>query len=408
MLDETKGETAGRLLTVRERMEEHRKNPQCTSCHRVIDPLGLALENFDVTGKYRIKDAGMPVDPSGVLYDGTPMSGPAGLRAALLKHQDVVLLSFTEHLMTYALGRRIDAADMWAVRRVIRDAEKRNLKISSFVQGVATSPLFTMGRATERVNDRRRAIIAEGGTFGAAGADMNVITGKHLHRRTVLKGIGATVALPFLDAMMPAGVSAQTRKVRLVAMEMVHGSAGSTAFGLSKNLWAPAATGSAFDLSVTALSPLEPWREYLTIVSNTDVRMAEAFAPPEIGGDHFRSAAVFLTQSHPKQTQGSDLQGRHLARPAVRAEVRAGDADSLDAAVRRERRPGRRLLLRVFLRVYRLDQLGQRGRSAADDSRPARGVRSAVRHRRHARGARRSPQPQSQHPRLGHRSPPTG
>ena len=136
---------------------------------------------------------------------------------------------------------------------------------------------------------------------------MNFITGKHLDRRTVLKGIGATVALPFLDAMMPAGVSAQTRKVRLVAMEMVHGSAGSTAFGLSKNLWAPAATGSAFDLSVTALSPLEPWRDYITIVSNTDVRMAEAFAPPEIGGDHFRSAAVFLTQSHPKQTQGSDL-----------------------------------------------------------------------------------------------------
>ena len=148
-LEETKGEMAGKVLTVRERMEEHRKNPQCTSCHRVIDPLGLALENFDVTGRYRIKDAGMPVDPSGVLYDGTPMSGPVGLRSALLKHQDAFLLSFTEHLMTYALGRRIDANDMWAVRRIIRDAEKRNLKISSFVQGVATSPLFTMGRGAE-------------------------------------------------------------------------------------------------------------------------------------------------------------------------------------------------------------------------------------------------------------------
>src|SRR5687767_3400753 len=136
---------------------------------------------------------------------------------------------------------------------------------------------------------------------------MHFITHKHLDRRTVLKGIGATIALPFLDAMMPAGVSAQTRKLRLVAMEMVHGSAGSTALGLSKNLWAPAATGSAFDLSPTSLAPLEPWREYVTIVSNTDVRMAEAFSPPEIGGDHFRSAAVFLTQSHPKQTQGSDV-----------------------------------------------------------------------------------------------------
>ena len=148
-LEETKGEMAGKVLTVRERMEEHRKNPQCTSCHRVIDPLGLALENFDVTGKYRIKDAGMPVDPSGTLYDGMAMSGPEGLRAALLKHQDVFLLSFTEHLMTYALGRRIEAGDMWAVRRVIRDAEKKNLKISAFIQGVATSPVFTMGSVPE-------------------------------------------------------------------------------------------------------------------------------------------------------------------------------------------------------------------------------------------------------------------
>ena len=137
---------------------------------------------------------------------------------------------------------------------------------------------------------------------------MNFITQKHLNRRTVLKGLGATIALPFLDAMTPALRAQAAKKVRLVAMEMVHGSAGATAFGATRNLWAPAATGSAFDLSVTAMSPLEPWRDYLTIVSNTDVRNAEAFLPPEIGGDHFRSAAVFLTQSHPKQTQGSDLQ----------------------------------------------------------------------------------------------------
>ena len=144
-LEETKGEVAGKVLTVRERMEEHRKNPQCTSCHRVIDPLGLSLENFDVTGKFRIKDSGMPVDPAGTLYDGTPMAGPDGLRAALLKHQDVFLLSFTENLMTYALGRRVEAPDMWMVRRLIRDAAKRDYKVSAFVQALATSPVFTMG-----------------------------------------------------------------------------------------------------------------------------------------------------------------------------------------------------------------------------------------------------------------------
>jgi hypothetical protein len=135
------------------------------------------------------------------------------------------------------------------------------------------------------------------------------ITKKHLSRRTMLKGLGVTIGLPLLDAMVPAARAwAPARKLRFVAVEMVHGSAGSTAFGLQRNLWSPAAVGSAFDLSVTALSPLEPYREYLTIVSNTDVRNAEAFTAPEIGGDHFRSAAVFLTQAHPRQTQGSDLQ----------------------------------------------------------------------------------------------------
>jgi len=135
------------------------------------------------------------------------------------------------------------------------------------------------------------------------------ISRKQMSRRTVLKGMGVTVALPFLDAMAPAGrVLANTpARVRLACIEMVHGSAGSTAFGIKKNLWAPAAVGREFDLGPGSLAPLEPFKEHLTIVSNADVRNAEAFTPPEIGGDHFRSSAVFLTQMHPKQTQGSDV-----------------------------------------------------------------------------------------------------
>ena len=139
------------------------------------------------------------------------------------------------------------------------------------------------------------------------------ITRKHLSRRTVLKGMGVTVALPFLDAMLPAGAftrrasaAGAAGKTRLVCMEMVHGSAGSTVIGIQKNLFAPAKVGSDFEFS-PILNPLEPFRDYVTIVSNTDVHNAEAFAPPEIGGDHFRSSAVFLTQSHPKQTQGNDV-----------------------------------------------------------------------------------------------------
>src|SRR6185295_15299545 len=104
-----------------------------------------------------------------------------------------------------------------------------------------------------------------------------IITKRHLSRRTVLKGMGVTVALPFLDAMTPAlAAAAASPKVRFVAIEMVHGAAGSTAYGLKNNLWSPAATGRAFDLAPTSLSPLEPLRDYVTIVSNTDVRMAEA------------------------------------------------------------------------------------------------------------------------------------
>jgi hypothetical protein len=134
------------------------------------------------------------------------------------------------------------------------------------------------------------------------------ITRKHISRRTVLRGMGVTVALPFLQAMVPAGTArAATRKVRLACIEMVHGSAGATTFGLQKNLWSPAGVGRDFDLTGTALASLEPFRDYLTIVSNTDVRNAEAFELPEIGADHFRSSAVFLTQARPKQTQGSDV-----------------------------------------------------------------------------------------------------
>jgi hypothetical protein len=143
---------------------------------------------------------------------------------------------------------------------------------------------------------------------------MAYLTKQHLSRRTVLKGMGVSIALPLLDAMVPAatayakteaGVSAA--RPRLIAIEMVQGSAGSTAIGLQKNLWSPAATGVDFDLSPSSLAPLESFRDYLTIVSNTSVKNAEALLPPEIGGDHFRSSAVFLTQAHPKQTQGSDV-----------------------------------------------------------------------------------------------------
>ncbi len=141
-----------------------------------------------------------------------------------------------------------------------------------------------------------------------------ILTGKHMSRRTVLRGLGVSIALPLLDSMIPAGrVFAQTAagksasRTRLVCIEQVHGAAGSTEYGMAQNLWAPAATGRTFDLSKGSLSPLEPYKKYLTIVSNSDSRMAEASTPAEVGGDHFRSSAVMYTQAHPKLTEGSDV-----------------------------------------------------------------------------------------------------
>jgi Protein of unknown function (DUF1552) len=143
---------------------------------------------------------------------------------------------------------------------------------------------------------------------------MAFITGSSLPRRTVLRGLGATIALPFLDAMVPArslwsrtAHGASLDRTRLVCIEMVHGAAGASEWGAKQHLWSPAAAGHDFDLSPTALSPMEPFRKYMTIVSDTDVRPAEATTAAEIGGDHFRSSAVFLTQAHPKQTESSDV-----------------------------------------------------------------------------------------------------
>jgi predicted component of type VI protein secretion system len=138
------------------------------------------------------------------------------------------------------------------------------------------------------------------------------LTGSSIPRRTFLRGMSTTVALPFLDAMVPVGrgaaaALAEVDATRFVAIEMVHGAAGCNEWGATQNLWSPAKTGRDFDLSPSALSSLEPFRDYLTIVSNTDVAGAEAEIPREIGGDHFRSSAVFLTQGHPKQTEGSDV-----------------------------------------------------------------------------------------------------
>ena len=284
----------------------HRANPSCSSCHRVIDPHRTLAREFRRDGRVahqrrrcdgRRLGRALRRKPSRRTSrsQGRPLEALGGLHSQL-------------HGKLHDLRAR-------APGRVLRHARRP----SDRARGGGERPphVFLHPRHREehalphgqrgggaRRDDRRSL------TKGEKRRMPMYSTNKHLSRRAVLRGMGATVALPFLEAMVPARrawADASPGDTRLVCIEMVHGAAGSNAIGLEKNLWSPAAVGRDFDLTSSSLSPLEPFREYITIVSNTDCRNAEAFSAPEVGGDHFRSSAVFLTQEHPKQTEGSDV-----------------------------------------------------------------------------------------------------
>jgi hypothetical protein len=136
-------------LPVRARLEEHRTNPVCASCHKMMDPIGLALENFDAVGAWRIHDTGFAVDPTGKLVDGTAVDGPVSLRQALVRHSDAFVRTFTEKLLTYALGRGIEYYDMPVVRSIDREAAANHDRFSGFVVAIVKSMPFQMRRAEE-------------------------------------------------------------------------------------------------------------------------------------------------------------------------------------------------------------------------------------------------------------------
>jgi hypothetical protein len=146
-LEETEASRDGRILTTRERMEIHRENPACRSCHRFMDPIGLALDNFDVTGKWRSLESGVPLDTRGDFYDGTPVTTPAELSRALLKRPLPLVRTFTENLMAYALGRRVEYYDQPAVREIVRRTEADGYPVSSLILGVVRSDAFRLKQA---------------------------------------------------------------------------------------------------------------------------------------------------------------------------------------------------------------------------------------------------------------------
>ena len=148
-LEDTAEAKNGKILTTRERLELHRKNPTCNACHRFMDPIGLALDNFDVTAKWRQRENGSALDTRGDFYDGTPVSTPAELSAALLRRPVPLLRTFTENLLAYALGRRAEYYDQPTIRAITKAAQANDYKMSSFIMGVVTSDAFRMKRADD-------------------------------------------------------------------------------------------------------------------------------------------------------------------------------------------------------------------------------------------------------------------
>ena len=150
-LEETVAAKDGRQLTTRERMEIHRANPTCKTCHQYMDPIGLALDNFDVTGRWRFRENGVPLDTKGTMYDGTTVSSPSDLVRSLLSRPTPLVRAFTENLMAYAVGRRVEDYDQPTIRAIVRDAEKDGYRMSAFISGVVKSPAFRSKRAEPAV-----------------------------------------------------------------------------------------------------------------------------------------------------------------------------------------------------------------------------------------------------------------
>ena len=232
----------GKPLSVREMLEMHRANAACASCHARMDPLGLSLENFDAIGQWRTTDAGHAIDASGVLLDGTKVNGPRELRQALVAQKTQFAQAVTEKLLTYALGRGLEYYDAPAVRAIDRAAAADGYRWSSLILAIVKSAPFQMRTAGQmrtvgeaKLQSRSKVRRME---------DM-FVTKKAISRRTMLRGVGTAVALPLLDAMIPAfAPAAATAPVRRFGV-VYHPN------GVIYDQWLPTGAGAEFELSPT-------------------------------------------------------------------------------------------------------------------------------------------------------------
>ena len=325
------------MRTVRERMELHRDEPGV----HVVPPDDRSDRPGarELRRHRRVADQGQRrADRSRPARSTTARRwpAPADLQQALMKRSDVLVRTFTENLATYALGRRLAASDMPMVRAVVRRAAADDYKLSAFVTAIVTIAGVSDEERGRAGGDHRRSA-AVSTTTANQGSPRDVV-----HHREA-RGAADDAAGPGRDggAAVPgrdgAGARAAERHGdgRLAGaaaaggIEMVHGAAGSSPWGATP---APVVAGGGGDgLRPRRRRRSARWsryRKYLTIVSDTDVRNAEAFSQPEIGGDHFRSSAVFLTQAHPRQTESSDVRAGVSLDQLYAQQVRPGHADS--------------------------------------------------------------------------------
>ncbi len=292
-----KGE-GGRVATVRDRLAQHRQNPTCGVCHAPMDPMGLALENYDAVGSWRTSEGDLPIDASGMLPDGTRFSGPAGLRTLLMERREQFV----------ADGHRKTAVVCaWPERRT---------------PGPRRRPSDHAGRRQERLplvfhhpRDRREHTISH------AEVSIMIITKKAIPRRTILRGLGASLALPLLDAMVPAFAAPRNAAGSAVPrLGVVY-----VPNGMMMNDWLPETEGSGFVFK-PIMKPLEPFRDRLLVLSNLQGVESE--------GPHARASTRFLTGVPSKRADGADLHaGVSMDQLVARVQGRQTQLASLELAI---------------------------------------------------------------------------
>ncbi len=399
----------GRLLTTRERMEIHRANPTCNSCHRFMDPIGLSLDNFDVTGRWRAREYGSPLDTSGDFYDGTPVSSASELVHALLKRPIPLVRTFTENLMAYALGRRVEYYDQPTIRAIARKAQADDYRLSSFILGIVKSDAFRLTQAEAAVTTDDARGVGRPLTRRVEETDDDVLHHRKAHapphvppRRRRHRG----AAVPGRDgAGRPGAGRGAGRRAHPPGVHR-----GSARAGRLQQLGGgqvPVRAGAdRSELLAGAGQSAERARGVSRLHDHHQQHRRAQCRGLCAAGNWRRPLPLQRRVPDPVAPEadaGLGHLGRHLARPDVRQALRPGDAAAVDAVLHREPRPGRRLHLQLLVRLHRLDQLGVAERAAADDSRSARGVRHAVRGRHHGGGPPGAAGEPPRHPRLDRR-----